>query len=398
MTTQSPPERTAQTVNPLLDGYAFADLAQVEAMIGEAIAHRRPFSLMRFNDGEGCFLGTGEAEPPKRAMIQRTWFGENPIPPSQLDAIAARTVDAFRDADILGVATHAEPGTLYHYGLTSAFHHGIIRRETTLANAMIHNMLWRNGALKALLADQPFVGLVTGRNVREHVAREYGVGRVSQILVPAEAGHTFADLAMPHFPDRFHEVERLIDPPHCGAVYLVGAGILGKIYCHIIKSRGGIALDLGSVFDLMAKMRTRDFMRAWRPGDPTELARDHPRLLRHLGDLRRPKTYLAVAQELVTAGRMPLAITVLLWGTCAHPRNGDLRERLAVLLARGGYSRRAVEEAKAAVASKQGTGLAQEVLARLGDTPPDRDETPLARFDQRSNQRRALDWLRRRLT
>jgi hypothetical protein len=38
-----------------------------------------------------------------------------------------------------------------------------------------------------------------------------------------------------------------------GKLFLVGAGIMGKHYCHVIKSLGGVAVDIGSVFDAWAK-------------------------------------------------------------------------------------------------------------------------------------------------
>ena len=38
-----------------------------------------------------------------------------------------------------------------------------------------------------------------------------------------------------------------------GKLFLVGAGLLGKHYCHTIKSQGGCAIDIGSVFDAWAK-------------------------------------------------------------------------------------------------------------------------------------------------
>ena len=34
-----------------------------------------------------------------------------------------------------------------------------------------------------------------------------------------------------------------------GSVFLVGAGVLGKIYVDIIKTNGGIAVDMGSTLD-----------------------------------------------------------------------------------------------------------------------------------------------------
>jgi hypothetical protein len=40
-------------------------------------------------------------------------------------------------------------------------------------------------------------------------------------------------------------------------LHLVGAGMPGKVYCHIIRSAGGIALDIGSTMDVLAGVRSR---------------------------------------------------------------------------------------------------------------------------------------------
>ncbi|MDY6885713.1 MAG: hypothetical protein SWL02_18320 [Pseudomonadota bacterium] len=46
-----------------------------------------------------------------------------------------------------------------------------------------------------------------------------------------------------------------------GHVYLVGAGILGKVYCHQIKKSGGIALDVGSVPDVWVGKPSREYQK-----------------------------------------------------------------------------------------------------------------------------------------
>jgi hypothetical protein len=55
-----------------------------------------------------------------------------------------------------------------------------------------------------------------------------------------------------------------------GMLVLVAAGILGKIYCHAISEKGGIAIDVGSVLDLCAghshtrgEYRLHPWLHAW---------------------------------------------------------------------------------------------------------------------------------------
>ena len=54
------------------------------------------------------------------------------------------------------------------------------------------------------------------------------------------------------------EIVSWIDSIDCsGKICLVGAGIVGKKYVALFKERGGIALDIGAVFDMWAGKLTR---------------------------------------------------------------------------------------------------------------------------------------------
>ena len=48
----------------------------------------------------------------------------------------------------------------------------------------------------------------------------------------------------------------------------ISAGMLAKIYCGVIRAAGGVAVDIGSVADTWAGVRSRwhmndDYQRAW---------------------------------------------------------------------------------------------------------------------------------------
>lgn len=63
--------------------------------------------------------------------------------------------------------------------------------------------------------------------------------------------------------------------PFPGALFLVGAGVFGKIYCHWIKARDGIAIDIGGQFDAWAGIG-----RGRHPVRSLDVYRDHPRISR----------------------------------------------------------------------------------------------------------------------
>lgn len=58
-------------------------------------------------------------------------------------------------------------------------------------------------------------------------------------------------------PDFLQKVRAALPEDLRGCLCLVGAGIWAEIYCSWIKRRGGVAVDLGSGFDLLAGQMTR---------------------------------------------------------------------------------------------------------------------------------------------
>ena len=54
-----------------------------------------------------------------------------------------------------------------------------------------------------------------------------------------------------------------------GRLWLVAAGMLGKVYCDVIRNAGGIAVDVGHTADMWAGVRSRASIKpasldAWR--------------------------------------------------------------------------------------------------------------------------------------
>ena len=70
-------------------------------------------------------------------------------------------------------------------------------------------------------------------------------------------GQTPRNTSDRHFPGRYRKILGQIKVPQPGAVFLVAAGLLGKIYCDHIKALGGIAIDVGSVVDAWMALNTR---------------------------------------------------------------------------------------------------------------------------------------------
>jgi hypothetical protein len=108
------------------------------------------------------------------------------------------------------------------------------------------------------------VTLVSGRDTLAQFQAAYPHIKANQHLIPVERQYKVdgEDMRDQHYPDVYERIKDALNPAGPCHLYLVGAGLLGKEYCSIIKSRGGFALDIGSVFDYWANVPTREGKRA----------------------------------------------------------------------------------------------------------------------------------------
>lgn len=220
-----------------------------------AIHARRPLSLLRFGDGEAMFLGCpGYFQHAQKDQILWTWFGDRHLDPAALARLADDVVAGFRKADIVGIAGDGAAGV---FKQTQATYSDLVgeRPETALTIPSIHAYLYQQDGLARILEAARRVRLVGPHPVENLVSTRYHVEVTGRHDIPMESA--WATGAVPeHFPARYDELRHEL-APEAGELYLVGAGICGKSYCAWIRRRGGIAIDIGSVFDCWAGKLTR---------------------------------------------------------------------------------------------------------------------------------------------
>ena len=74
-----------------------------------------------------------------------------------------------------------------------------------------------------------------------------------------EEGHT-GRMATKHFPNTYDQLLEELKHNAIGELVLVGAGVLGKAYCAWVRRAGGVALDIGSLFDGFAGVGSRTYL------------------------------------------------------------------------------------------------------------------------------------------
>ena len=242
------------------------------------LRERRPMSVIRLGDGEGAIMGYPTITSRKHVNRSlRIWLRTIDVPDPDVRRLADELKLAIRNADILGVPRQAQIASGMHLwrAVVDALEtFDLVRPGTALTHTALHRLLQHALLYRPLLEGADYVGVVSCRRVVHALREVFGVAEVQWYGVRGELEDT-GDVQTPHFPDGFEELRETLHVPYPGALFLVGAGVFGKIYCHWIKQRGGIAVDIGSIFDSWAAEG-----RAGHPVRSLDEYRQHPRITR----------------------------------------------------------------------------------------------------------------------
>jgi hypothetical protein len=249
----------------------------VLARLQAAIAAREPLSLVRFGDGEARFLAAMDASlnPALEAVdlrtiggsIWRNWFGTalEAADPAALAGLHAATLAALESADILGLPTHDRLWRDHlHFGYLATLERQIERLAAPppcFTDAWIAALLHSESPFyRALLNGLDSITVISPHpGLAAHLAFRHDIADSIEHLVPGETRLPPAARGAtgPHFPDAYEALLAGLRVPRRGAMVLVAAGLLGKIYCARIKALGGIAIDIGSLADAWQGHDTR---------------------------------------------------------------------------------------------------------------------------------------------
>ncbi len=265
------------------------ELGCLTGLIVERIYSRTPFSMLRAGDGEGNVLSL--ALPGSRPERDMKWLNSvfqmmdgQTISTADGKRIASSMANAFDNADVIGTRLFRHGDENGVYDETKWFLDVLSKGETRgpvgalkaiqfvesliddnnnnkdesriLTSAWVH--LYFIEQLDTFIKYAEKVIVISGRTeLADKFATRYVAKNIEFVGIPLQASDFNTGGRIPHYPRRYNETISKIQENARGALVLVGAGIFGKMYCDIAKRSGGIALDMGSAFDLLAGAATR---------------------------------------------------------------------------------------------------------------------------------------------
>jgi tetratricopeptide (TPR) repeat protein len=256
------------------------DSAGVAYTLREAISARQPFSFIRMGDGEARFLAYCDQEVNRRLQPRlveslgdvcfQNWFAIpiKSVDPELVLQLNASTLAAMREADILGVSTADRlQRDNAHFGYLAVLERILNsiddrRIGQKFADSLVNIDLHRASRFyRQILSGLDFLGVICPHpGLAARLAQLHAIPESAEIVVPGESRLPDGAPRMQlvgHFPELYMDICANLTVPRPGSVFLVAAGLLGKIYCNIIRQRGGIAIDVGSIVDAWVGVNTR---------------------------------------------------------------------------------------------------------------------------------------------
>jgi hypothetical protein len=234
-----------------------ARLHSLSERLRQALAQREPFSIVRMGDGEGVFLA-GERPCVGGATIngsdrdpRLTRAGH--LPDDLHQALIERFLEAIEAADVVGVPDLSQclSGPRHYPRVLANLWRALpASRQAALAPRLLPggchlHLFWLAGGF---YERPPFTDI---HGVIAPLLPPGLAGRAAWQPIPGEHKQHAPYTGPAHYPVIYDEtltwIRRQAAP---GRLFLVGAGILGKIYCDAIRRQGGVAVDVGSVMDL----------------------------------------------------------------------------------------------------------------------------------------------------
>lgn len=220
----------------------------------------RPVSIIRAGDGEKIVLESNQDLVKYQVCVKSVMIrqmGYEPIM-SDVNKVRQNLIEAYRGADIVGLPAQKNLVDLNSHwrGVDLAVKPWCNTRKFTSTD-VAYDMLY-NGMLDEWLTGKKKIIYIGCRDIDEGLRRRFGTVHVHSYIIPPEAKFTSGYEGERHYPEMYNKVEWWLDAANCAGVpCLVGAGVIGKIYCNWMRDRGGVAFDIGAVMDLWAGFSTR---------------------------------------------------------------------------------------------------------------------------------------------
>ena len=227
-------------------------------IVTESLKTKQPLFVPRIGDGEAMCL-SGDRE--KQDWLFFRQLGTL-LHDDDITIIQNNLKKAYQSANIIGMPENKREGLNEFWYKCGEILHEIGAGDKPAVTNDFHNEWLDSGTLKELLTNRDQLYYVSCHDLTERFKEVYNISEVKGFHISGER-YFFPEKSGRHYPHQFNQVEQWIDSINMkGALFIYGAGVVGKIYGLWAALQGAVALDLGNVLDLLAGFKTRGLGRA----------------------------------------------------------------------------------------------------------------------------------------
>lgn len=261
-----PHRKIRDETKQLIESNKFLSADSVMKRVQSAIENKLPLSLLRIGDGEGRFLLSLEDFKALKShtveKAKQVWFWNSTTIPG--DEFYERLRMSYVNADIVGLTPlyridrAGNEGILGTVGVFLGNEFLWLNRDrvSNYTNNWVNVDLDRLGLFRSLEGKVNFIS--PHPKMREIFSKFNENCDIECFQIPSENHPALVGNApnAPHFPDVFDQCMQFI-AERPGQLFLIAAGVFAKIYCDEVRRNGGIAIDIGSLADVWANIKTR---------------------------------------------------------------------------------------------------------------------------------------------
>jgi hypothetical protein len=223
-------------------------------------------SFIRLSDGEAKIIAYPEHVSFDQVVFQMNiWFGELEVDHADIMIIRQALIGAILNADYIGMPTPeriAAKDVNGNYTNDALLCRNMWKtllevagfeyfKRVMVVPATFHQWAQIEKRMPSLLFSTNSLGMISRTDkalfkLSEHLSLD----NIWHIKVPGETWSRSNELISSHFPKKYSEILYKIHQSNLSSsLVLVGAGVLGKVYCSALKDSGAFAFDVGALID-----------------------------------------------------------------------------------------------------------------------------------------------------
>jgi hypothetical protein len=235
---------------------------QLLELILKQLELKKSLFILRCGDGEMIMLKPFQNEKSTTHVLHKH-LGYS-LNEQELNQLSNDIKTSIIEADVLGLPEPRHIKLNEHWGKTLEVFEEIKRlnptwKEKQYCSINVHLHFLKNKFLDMLLKKCEKVALMTCRNVEQKVLKNFpNIKNLQLYKIPPQ--HMFEEIESKEkfYPDIFLKVKEQINKENnSGKLLLFGGGYVGKALGAAFAKSGGVAFDIGSVFDMWVGKITR---------------------------------------------------------------------------------------------------------------------------------------------